>query len=197
MSNNNHSLKTKHYQSAKWLLVILTGSAFLIELLVLLLSGILPSMPKVARYLLDSIFSAALMFPIFYFLVFRPLLKNITKLKQAEENLRIISVAFESKDPILITDANANILRANNMFLKITGYGIEEIIGKNPRIFKSERYSSDFHKYMWKQLLNAGSWRGEIRIKDSDGREVPAGVVITAVKDEQQETTHYVAIYNL
>ncbi len=125
------------------------------------------------------------------------MLKNITKLKQAEENLRIISVAFESKDPILITDANSNILRANNMFLRITGYTAEEIVGKNSRIFKSERYNSDLHKNMWEKLLHAGSWRGEIRIKGSDGREVPAGVVITAVKDERQETTHYVAIYNL
>ena len=197
MSNNYQSLKTNHYQSARWLLAILTVSAFLIELMVLLLSGILPSMPKTARYLLDSIISATLLFPIFYFMVFRPMLKNITKLKQAEENLRIVSVAFESKDPILITDANSNILRANNMFLRITGYTTEEIVGKNSRIFKSERYNSDLHRNMWEQLIHAGSWRGEIRIKGSDGREVPAGVVITAVKDDQQETTHYVAIYNL
>ena len=197
MSNNYNSLKSKHFQTAKWLLVILTVSAFLIELLVLLFSGILPSMPRIARYLVDSIISAALLFPIFYLLVFRPLSKNIMKLKQAEEYLRVISVAFESKDPILITDANANILRANNMFLKITGYAIEDIIGKNPRIFKSERVRSGFYKSMWEQLLHAGSWRGEIRIKDRNGREVPAGVVITAVKDERQETTHYVAIYNL
>ncbi|MGC2165125.1 MAG: PAS domain S-box protein [Gallionella sp.] len=125
------------------------------------------------------------------------MLKNINKLKEAEENLRVVSVAFESKDPILITDANANILQANNMFLNITGYTTEEIIGKNSRMFKSERHNSDLHKNMWQQLLRAGSWRGEIRIRGSDGREVPAGVVITAVKDQQQETTHYVAIYNL
>ena len=197
MSNNLDSKNPRPYQSTKWLLVILTGSAFLIELLVLFFSGILPPMPLTFRYLLDSIVSAALLFPIFYFLVFRPLSRNIARLKQAEEYLRVISVAFESKDPILITDAHANILRANNMFLKITGYAIEEIIGKNPRIFKSERIRADFYRMMWEQLLQAGSWQGGIRIKDRNGREVPAGVVITAVKNERQETTHYVAIYDL
>jgi PAS domain S-box-containing protein len=195
--DNYFSPKRGHYQSARWLLVVLTGAVFLIELLVLLLSGVLPSMPRIARYLLDSTLSAVLIFPIFYFLVFRPLLKNITKLEQAEENLRIVSVAFESKDPILITDANINILRANNMFLKITGYTMEEIIGKNPRIFKSGLYRLDFYKQMWKQLLHAGSWSGEIRIRDNNGQEIPAGIVITAIKNEQQETTHFVAIYNL
>lgn len=197
MAKNVDLLKTKNYRSARWLLAILTGSAFLIELLVLFLSGILPPMPSTARYLLDSIFLATLLFPIFYLLVFRPMLKNISKLEHAEQNLRVVSVAFESKDPILITDANANILRANNMFLKITGYTSEEIVGKNARILKSERYSSELHRNMWEQLLRAGSWRGEIRIKGSGGREVPTGVVITAVKNELQETTHYVAIYNL
>jgi hypothetical protein len=44
-------------------------------------------------------------------------------------------------------------------------------------------------------LLRKGYWAGETRIKDKHGHETPAGVVITAVKNEQQETTHYVAIY--
>jgi PAS domain S-box-containing protein len=197
MSDNHHSKKGGHFQSAQWLLVVLTGAVFLIELMVLLLSGILPPMPRLERYLLDSTLSAILIFPIFYVLVFRPLLRNITELRKAEENLRIVSVAFESKDPILITDVNANILNANNMFLKISGYDLEEIIGENPRIFKSERYGSDFHKNMWKQLINSGSWSGDIRIRDNRGLEIPAGIVITAVKNEQQEITHYVAIYNL
>lgn len=186
-----------HFRSAKWLLVVLTSAVFLIELLVLLLSGVLPSMPSIARYLLESIFSAALIFPIFYFYVFRPLLENITKLEQAEENLRIVSVAFESKDPILITDANANILRANKMFLKLAGYTMEEIAGKNPRMFKSGQNGPDYYKRMWKQMLQAGYWSGEIRIKDKQGQEIPVGIVITAVKNERQEITHYVAIYNL
>ena len=191
------AIRKAHYLSAKWLLVILTGSVFLVELFVLLVSVTLPSMPRFDRYLLDSILSSVLMFPIFYLLVFQPLLRYINDLRQAEENLRVISVAFDSKDPILIADANANILRANNMFLRISGYSLDEIIGKNPRIFRSDRYNPEFYGRMWEQLLRAGSWRGEIRIKDKWGQDVPAGIIITAVKNERQETTHYVAIYNL
>ena len=197
MSNKHFSPKMEHHQSARWLLVVLTCSVFIIELLVLLLSGVLPTMPRVARYLLESTLSSVLIFPIFYFFVFRPLLNNISELKKAEENLRVASVAFESKDPILITDANANILQANKTFLRITGYTLEEIIGKNPRIFKSKRFGMDFYKQMWRQLLNNGSWAGEIRLKGIEDHEVPVGIVITAVKNEQQKTTHYVAIYNL
>jgi len=190
-------LKNKHHQSVTWLLIVLTGSVFLIELLVMIFLDMLPPMPKMAIFLLDAALLSTLIFPVFYFLVFRPLLQNITELKQAEDNLRTASVAFESKDPILITDADANILRANKMFLNITGYSLEEIIGKNPRILQTGEYSKAYYKKMWAQLLSKGCWSGDTRIKDKRGREFPIGMVITAVKNEQQETTHFVAIYDI
>ena len=49
---------------------------------------------------------------------------------------------------------------------------------------------------MWSELLSKGSWAGEARIKDKRGNDFAIGMVITAVKNDQQEITHYVAIYN-
>lgn len=197
MIDHDSAPPIKRHQSVTWLLIVLTGSVFLIELLVMFFLDTLPAMPKVASFLLDSTLLSALIFPVFYLLVFRPLLQNITELRQAQDDLRTISVAFESKGPILITDAQANILRANQTFLKLTGYELDEIIGQNPRIFKSGRYGASFYNAMWEQLLHNGSWSGETRIKDKRGHSIPVGMVVTAVKNEQQETTHYVAIYNL
>ena len=187
----------KYHESATWLLIILTGSVFLVELLVMFFLDMLPPMPRITTFLLDSALLSTLIFPVFYFLVFRPLLRNIVELRKVKDELRISSVAFESKEPILITDVDANILRANKKFLYLTRYSSEEIIGKNPRIFQSGRYSKSFYKKMWKELLGTGSWTGETRIKGKHGHEIPIGMVITAVKNEQQETTHYVAVYNL
>lgn len=196
---SGHSLpSTKRYQlPVTRLLVILTAAAFLEELLVLFFVSILPPMPRVAKYLLDATLLSALIFPIFYFLVFRPMSQNITALRQTEENLRTVSVAFESRDPILITDAQANILRANKAFLKISGYGPEELIGKNPRVLMTDRYGKGYYTRMWDQLLRKGFWAGEMRIRDKHGNEFALGMAITAVKNDRQETTHYVAIYNI
>lgn len=197
MPGNYLAPQMKHHQSAIWLLIVLAGSVFLMELLVMFLLDMLPPMPRMAIFLLDSTLLSTLIFPVFYFLVFRPLCQNIAELRKTEDVLRIVSVVFESKDPILITDAQSNILRANKSFLNFTGYNSEEIIGKNPRILQTGRYSKDYYKNMWNQLLRNGSWVGETRIKDKRGHEFPIGMAITAVKNEQQETTHYVAIYNL
>ena len=74
---------------------------------------------------------------------------------------------------------------------------MEEIIGKNPRIFKSGLHDQRFYEQLWKQLLQTGSWCGEIRIKTKEGRILhPFWLTITAVKNEQQVTTHYIGIYN-
>ena len=196
MSDNALPSYQKYHQSVTRLLIILTASVFVINLLVAMFLEMMPHMPKIAIYLMDSALLSTLTFPIFYLLVFRPLLKSITEHRQAEENLRTVSVAFESKDPILITDAQANILRANRMFLKISGYSQDELIGKNTRILKSDRYGEAYYKGMWDQLLRKGSWAGETRIKDKQGFDFAIGMAITAVKNERQKTTHYVAIYS-
>jgi len=196
MSDNSLPSRKSFQLPVTRLLVVLTVSAFLEELLVLILMDMLPPMPKAAEFLLDATLLSVLIFPVFYFFVFRPMSQNFNELRQAEENLRTVSVAFESKDPILITDAQANILRANKMFLKISGYSLEELIGKNPRILKTGRYSADYYKKMWDDLLRHGSWVGETRIKDKLGKDFAMGMIITAVKNDQQVTTHYVAIYS-
>ncbi|MGA8865059.1 MAG: PAS domain S-box protein [Gallionella sp.] len=186
----------KYHRSVIRLLIILIGSVFVINLLVAMFLEMMPPIPRIEVFLLDSTLLSILIFPIFYLLVFRPLVKNMDRLRQAQENLRTVSVAFESKDPILITDAQSNILMANKMFLKISGYSMDELIGRNPRILKSGNYGEEYYKKMWDQLLRHGSWTGEARIKDKRGNDFAIGMVITAVKNDRQETTHYVAIYN-
>lgn len=125
------------------------------------------------------------------------MIQDITERKMNEEELRVAAVAFEIKDPTLITDAKANIIRANKLFLDKLGYSLEEIIGANPRIFKSGLHDRKYYEQLWKELLQNGSWCGEIRIKSKEGRVLhPFWLTITAVKNEQQETTHYIGIYN-
>ena len=121
---------------------------------------------------------------------------DITERKKAEEALRVAAVAFETHDAILITDANANIIRVNQAFTDITGYSQEEVLGKNPRIMSSGRQDKTFYIEMWQQLLHTGSWAGEIWDKRKNGQIYPKWLTITAVKNERQETTHYVAIFS-
>ena len=189
-------IKKDPHQSVAWLLVVLTGSVFLVEVSVMFLLDSLPPLPKTAAVLLDATLLSMLLFPIFYLLVFRPLLRSINERRQAEDELRVAAVAFEINDPILITDAHANIIRCNRMFSVFTGYRPEELIGKNPRIFNSGLQEKSLYQKMWRELLSKGSWSGGIRNRSKEGQVNLCWMTITAVKNEQNEITHYIAIYN-
>jgi len=121
---------------------------------------------------------------------------DITMRKQIENDLRISAVTFESHEAILITDFQANIVRVNQAFTDITGYRSDEVLGKNPRIMSSGRHDKQFYIEMWQQLLHLGTWSGEIWDKRKDGQIYPKWVNITAVKNEKDETTGYVAIFS-
>jgi len=114
---------------------------------------------------------------------------------EIDQALRISAIAFETSDAIMITDADAKIIRVNQAFLDTTGYTSTEVIGMNARIMNSGRHDKAFYADMWQQLLSSGLWTGEIFDKRRCGNVYPKWMKITAVKNQQQQTTHYVAIF--
>jgi diguanylate cyclase (GGDEF)-like protein/PAS domain S-box-containing protein len=121
---------------------------------------------------------------------------DISGLVQAKNMLRVAAATFETRDAIMITDVRANIIRVNRAFQDITGYSPEEVLGKNPRILSSGREGKAFYAAMWQQLLDTGSWTGEMWDRRKCGQIYPKWVTISAIKNEHGETTEYVAIFS-
>ena len=127
---------------------------------------------------------------------FLVVIQDITERKLADDMLRVAATTFETHEGIVITDVHANIIRVNRAFQDITGYSQKEVLGKNPRARSSGLHDKAFYAAMWQQLLNNGSWTGEIWNKRKNGQIYPEWLTITAVKNEQGETTEYVAIFS-
>lgn len=121
--------------------------------------------------------------------------RDITSRKHAELELRIAAAAFESMEGMIITDTNGIILRANQAFAKLTGYEIDEILGKTPRIFKSDRHSPEFYLAMWESLKSTGAWQGEIWDRRKNGEVYPKWLSISSVKGEDGSVTHYIGTH--
>ena len=121
---------------------------------------------------------------------------DITKQKQAEEQLRLAATTFESQQGIMITDKNFNILQVNKAFTEITGYSQEEVLGKNPRILSSGHHDKAYFQDFWKQIMTHGRFEGEMLNRRENGEVYPEWQTITAVKNDKGEVTHYVSVFS-
>jgi diguanylate cyclase (GGDEF)-like protein/PAS domain S-box-containing protein len=131
----------------------------------------------------------------------RPVLFNsardITERKRAEAQLRITASVFEnSQEGILITDGANNIVDVNAAFTRITGYGRDEVLGRNPRLLASGRHDAAFYRQMWGQVQRDGFWRGELWDRRKSGEVYPELVSISAVRDERGQLQRYVAVFS-
>lgn len=121
---------------------------------------------------------------------------EIKQRKQAEQALRLSAKVFENNtEAILITDAKMNIVMVNHAFTEITGYYIEEVLGKNPKLLSSGRHSKEFFEAFWQSLITKDLWRGEIWNKRKNGEIFPEWVTVSVLRDEHLQITHYIAIY--
>ncbi|MGZ8181708.1 MAG: sensor domain-containing protein [Methylobacter sp.] len=121
--------------------------------------------------------------------------KDITDLRHNDEELRIAAIAFESQEGMIITDANAAIIRINKAFTRLTGYTAEEAIGQTPHMLSSGRHDKGFYQRMWSSLKENGFWQGEIWNRRKNGMIFAEWLNISAVSAANGSVTHYVASF--
>ncbi len=122
--------------------------------------------------------------------------RDVTERKRVEEKLRIAATVFESKEGMLITDADRVILQANHAFTLITGYSSAEVVGKTPKVLSSGLHNAEFYAEMWSKIGTTGAWEGEISNRRKNGDIFPEHLTITAVKDQHDCITNYVATFH-
>lgn len=122
---------------------------------------------------------------------------DITERRRATEQLQLAaSVFIYACEGIMVTTADGTIVDVNEAFTRITGYRRDEVIGCNPRLLKSNRQSSEFYAAMWRTLIEAGQWRGEIWNRRKTGEIYAQMQTISAVRDAQGVTQHYVSLFS-
>ena len=122
---------------------------------------------------------------------------DITERRQAQEKLLLAAGVFtHALEGILITAPNGSILDVNAAFTRITGFSREDAIGQNPKILSSGRQDPAFYAAMWDALTVQGHWSGEIWNRRKNGEVYAEMLTISAVRDEQGATQHFVALFS-
>ncbi len=125
-----------------------------------------------------------------------PTLSITSDLSKLNEQLKLSNFVFDyASDAITITNKDNEIISVNKALEEITGYKKAELLGKNPSIFSSGKHNKSFYKSMWYELLNKGSWKGEVYNKRKNGEIYPEELSLNTVKDKEGKITHYIAIF--
>jgi PAS domain S-box-containing protein len=104
--------------------------------------------------------------------VIRGVVQDITAKKLQQEELFILSnVARRTSNLVILTDTKRRIQWVNESVLTVTGYSMDELIGKTPKIFQSARSDKQEIekinnalsevKPVWAELINVGKDRRE------------------------------------
>jgi len=120
---------------------------------------------------------------------------DITERRAADERLRQLSRSVEQAPlSIVITDLQGDILYVNPSFTRNTGYTLDEVLGRNPRILKSGQTPAEHYKDLWYALCSGAVWEGELHNRRKNGEVFIEHAVIAPVQDAIGQTSHYVAV---
>jgi diguanylate cyclase (GGDEF)-like protein/PAS domain S-box-containing protein len=129
--------------------------------------------------------------------IYTAILRDITLRKQNEEALRLAASVYQaSHEGIMVTDDNNLIVDANPAFTKITGYSLEEVRGKNPRIFRSGKHEKSFYQQMWQSVKDNGYWQGEVWDRRKDGELHAKWLSISTIRHNDGSIFRYVGQFS-
>ncbi len=122
--------------------------------------------------------------------------RELENSRKMDADLQLFSRAVaQSPIPIIITDLQGFIRYANARVQEYTGYSQEELIGQNPRIFKSGAHDDEKYIELWNTIKSGNEWKGELKNRKKNGEFVWTLMRIVPIIDSYGEVENFLAIY--
>lgn len=120
---------------------------------------------------------------------------DVSARKKAEHKLQLLNHAVEQNPvAIVITNPEGIIEYVNPEFTTMTGYKLDEVLGKYPRFLKSGHQSEAFYEKLWSTIGTGTSWEGEFKNKKKNGEVYWQESSISPILDENGSISHFVAV---
>lgn len=127
--------------------------------------------------------------------------RDVTAQKEAQKERRMLAAAVEqASEAVLITEAapidnpGPRIIYANPAFEAMTGYEIDEIVGKTPRILQGPDTDSAVLERLRTHLQNEKPFRGETVNYRKDGTPYIVRWDIAPVRNAHNEVEYWVSV---
>ena len=100
---------------------------------------------------------------------------------------------FTGRVIISETDLKGVITFANRKFCEITGYSVDELIGKPHNIIRHPDMPRVAFATMWETIQSGNTWRGLVKNLRKDGLYYWVETEISPVRNDLHETVGYIA----
>ncbi|TAN53872.1 MAG: PAS domain S-box protein [Methylococcaceae bacterium] len=118
-------------------------------------------------------------------------------LSAANDELLLAAIVYRTcGEAILVTNNDNQIISVNPAFTEITGYSLEAVIGRNPKLLSSGAQDAAFYQAMWLAIETSNGWQGEICNRRKDGQNYFEWLTIRKVLDDNGEQHGYVAVFS-
>eukprot|EP01133_Synstelium_polycarpum_P008732 gene8732-10253_t len=120
--------------------------------------------------------------------------RDISAGKVLEEQQRLASTVFEAaSEGIVILDPDYVLIAVNQAFSRVTGFDIDDMIGRNVVELPSSRDARRHFPVIRQALLSHGTWQGELVETRKNGELYPQWLQLNVVRDIRGNVSHIVA----
>lgn len=120
--------------------------------------------------------------------LFTTLQSELLKAKQLQQAVN------QSSNTIVITDLQAKIIYVNQAFTKTTGYTLEEVLGKTPKILQSGQTPLQVYRQIRYRLQQGKTWQGTLVNRTKEGSFITERVKISPVLNDQGHPECFLAV---
>ncbi|AIC22965.1 diguanylate cyclase [Pseudomonas chlororaphis] len=122
--------------------------------------------------------------------------RDISASKQQEEQRRLSAMVFEAaSEGIVILDPDYVLLAINQAFSRVTGYQIEDMLGRNVVDLPCSRDARRHYPVIHQALEQHGSWQGELVEARKNGELYPQWLQLNVVRDTRGNISHIVGFF--
>ena len=112
--------------------------------------------------------------------------------KEADATIRKLSSAIEQGiNSVLISNIEGTIEYVNAGFVELSGYQVEDVIGKNQLDFQSSIYHENIYQDIWANVVEHAHWQGEVLNHRKDGSLYWTILSVSCIRNEVGLISHY------
>lgn len=120
----------------------------------------------------------------------------VEELEHAIKTLDSYKIALDANSIVSKTDTKGIITYVNDLFVKISGYSKEELVGKSHRMVRHPDVPSSTFKEMWETIKQGNVWQGFIINKAKSGEPYYVDTTIVPIFDENRQIIEYISTRN-